>query len=110
MELTTETGQPDADARPLRRPVDGRMIAGVAAGAAEYFGIDVVIVRILFAVLALAGGIGVPLYVASWLLVPEEHSDESVAEHVLGRVQVEVASRREHEWSDRPFERSGDAL
>jgi len=71
------------EARILRRPHDGRMIAGVAAGAANYFGIDVTIVRIVLAVLALFGGAGVPLYLAAWLLIPDEGSDVSVAEELL---------------------------
>jgi phage shock protein PspC (stress-responsive transcriptional regulator) len=71
------------EARILRRPNHGRMIAGVAAGAADYFGIDVTIVRIILVVLALFGGAGVPLYLAAWLLVPDECSDVSVAEELL---------------------------
>jgi phage shock protein PspC (stress-responsive transcriptional regulator) len=67
----------------LRRPHDGRLIAGVAAGAADYFGIDVTIVRIVLVVLALFGGAGVPLYLAAWLLVPDEGSDVSAAEELL---------------------------
>jgi phage shock protein PspC (stress-responsive transcriptional regulator) len=71
------------EARILRRPHDARMIAGVAAGAADYFGIDVTIVRILLVVLALFGGAGVPLYLAGWLLVPDQGSDVSVAEDLI---------------------------
>jgi phage shock protein PspC (stress-responsive transcriptional regulator) len=55
----------------------------VAAGAADYFGIDITIVRIILVVLALFGGAGVPLYLAAWLLVPDEGSDVSVAEELL---------------------------
>ena len=70
--------------RSLRRPIDGRLIAGVAAGVADYFDIDVVVVRIALAVLALAGGLGIPLYVAAWLLVPDEGAEGSIAEDLLG--------------------------
>jgi phage shock protein PspC (stress-responsive transcriptional regulator) len=48
------------------------MIAGVASGLAQYFGIDVVIIRILFVVATLITfGWGIPLYIVFWLLVPE---------------------------------------
>ncbi len=54
----------------LRRSSD-KMIAGVCAGLAEYFGIDPVIVRILFVLLALAGGPGLLLYIILWIIMPE---------------------------------------
>jgi phage shock protein PspC (stress-responsive transcriptional regulator) len=93
----------DAPARarpPLRRPVRGRMLAGVAAGIAQHFGIDVTMVRIVFAVLTVVGftGLaylgslplylgGIPLYLACWLLIPEEGSDRSIASALLRNVQ-----------------------
>lgn len=67
----------------LRRPVEGRLVAGVAAGLADYFDVDVVVVRIALVVLAITGGLGVPLYLAAWLLVPEEGDHEGIAEQFL---------------------------
>jgi phage shock protein PspC (stress-responsive transcriptional regulator) len=66
-------------AQPLRRPVGDRMIAGVASGIANYLGADVTVIRIILAVLAFVGGAGVPIYLACWLLIPEEGSDQSIA-------------------------------
>ena len=63
------------------------MLGGVCAGIADCFDVDVVLVRIAVAVLALAGGVGVPLYLAAWLLVPEEGTDESIAERLLHDVR-----------------------
>jgi len=68
---------------PLRRPVPGRMLAGVAAGAADYLGVDVTVVRIILVVLTLMGGAGIPLYLAGWLLIPDEGSDQSLASEML---------------------------
>jgi len=65
--------------RDLRRPVEGRMLGGVAAGIARYLGTDVTIVRLVTVLLAFVGGAAVPLYVAAWLLIPEEGSDQSIA-------------------------------
>lgn len=65
--------------QPLSRPTNDRMLAGVAAGVARYLDLDVTIVRIAFAVLAVAGGIGVPLYLIGWLLMPEDGSGQSIA-------------------------------
>lgn len=64
--------------RSLRRPKD-RMIAGVAAGIAEFFDVDVTIVRIVIAVLTVFGGSGIALYIAGWLLMPNEGTDRSIA-------------------------------
>ena len=61
------------------------MLAGVASGLADYFDIDPTLVRIGFVVLALFGGLAVPLYLAGWLLIPEEEADRSVAEELLAR-------------------------
>lgn len=49
-----------------------RVIAGVAGGFGRYFAIDPNVVRIVLVLLAFAGGIGVLLYLAAWLIVPEE--------------------------------------
>jgi phage shock protein C len=53
----------------LRRGSD-RIVGGVASGLAQYFGIDVLLVRIVFVILALAPpGIGIILYLVLWFLM-----------------------------------------
>ena len=69
----------------LRRPYDGRVLAGVAVGLADYLDVDVAVVRVVLVALALLGGAGVPLYLALWLLIPDEDSDVSPLEDLLGR-------------------------
>jgi len=63
----------------LTRPRTDRVLAGVASGLARYAGIDAVIVRIAFVALTLLGGAGIPLYLAGWLLMPDEKSGRSIA-------------------------------
>jgi signal transduction histidine kinase len=46
---------------------DGRVLAGVCAGIAEALAVDVTLVRLIFALLALGGGAGIVLYLALWL-------------------------------------------
>ena len=82
--MNTNTVNPEpapdsADHAALRRPHADRMLAGVAAGLARYFGVDVTIVRIAFVVLTVVGGVGIPLYLAGLLLIPDEGSDQSIA-------------------------------
>jgi signal transduction histidine kinase len=48
------------------RRADEGVIAGVCAGIAEALAIDVTLVRLIFALLALAGGAGFVLYLALW--------------------------------------------
>jgi phage shock protein PspC (stress-responsive transcriptional regulator) len=71
----------------LRRPYDGRMLAGVAEGVARYFGVDTTIVRIAFVVLTVFGGAGIPLYLAGLLLIPDEGSDQSIAGSLIESMQ-----------------------
>jgi phage shock protein PspC (stress-responsive transcriptional regulator) len=56
----------------LVRPRTGRKIAGVCLGFAEYFDLDVTLVRIVWAVTLLGGGLGVLAYFAAWIVMPEE--------------------------------------
>jgi phage shock protein PspC (stress-responsive transcriptional regulator) len=75
----------------LRRGRHGKMLAGVAVGVADYFDVDPTIVRIGFVALAFLGGLAVPLYLAGWLLIPDEESDLSVAEELLARERARGA-------------------
>ena len=49
-----------------------KMIAGVAGGLANYLDIDPTIIRILFVVIAFAGGASLLAYLIMWIIVPEE--------------------------------------
>jgi phage shock protein PspC (stress-responsive transcriptional regulator) len=96
-------GVEDDGERRLRRAVDGRLVGGVAAGLADYFDVDVVVVRIAFVAVTLLAGIGVPLYLAAWVLIPSEDEEESVAERVLGRDrQPSWAHVEEHDAEPQP--------
>lgn len=73
----------EAPARRLVRTNDGRWLGGVCAGLGRYFDVNPVIYRIAFAALALAGGTGLLLYLAAYLVIPDEHADESIAVEAL---------------------------
>ncbi len=51
---------------PFERSERGRVIAGVSGGIGERLGVDPTLVRLVFALLALAGGAGILLYLALW--------------------------------------------
>jgi phage shock protein PspC (stress-responsive transcriptional regulator) len=69
---------------PLRRSTSDRMLTGTAAGIARYLNVDPLVVRIGFAVSVVFGGLGMFAYLAAFLLLPEEGSDESIASDILG--------------------------
>jgi phage shock protein C len=58
----------------LYRSRDERMLAGVCGGLGEYLNTDPTIIRIVFIIVALIGfiGGGIILYLALWLIIPEE--------------------------------------
>jgi phage shock protein C len=58
-------------ARRLLRAREGRQIAGVCKGVANYFDWDVALVRIVWIVCAVFGLLGVVAYVAAWIIMPE---------------------------------------
>lgn len=69
---------------PLRRShADRRVLGGVATGIADWLGIDPVLVRVAFVVLAVFGGSGILVYLALWLFLPEEGQPESAGERFL---------------------------
>ena len=77
----------------LHRRHRGRMLGGVAAGLADYFDVDPTLVRIGFVALAFLGGLAVPLYLAGWALIPDECTDTSIAEEMLGRERERERAR-----------------
>src|ERR1035441_6150119 len=56
----------------LLRPRLGRKVAGVCLGFAEYFDIDVTVVRIVWLVTAIMTCVGFIPYVIAWIVMPEE--------------------------------------
>lgn len=60
--------------RRLQRPVEGKKIAGVCAGIARYLNLDVTLVRIVIAMLAVYPiGLGLIFYIVAWIAIPQEH-------------------------------------
>jgi len=75
-------------AKVLVRSQKGRMLAGVCAGVADYFDMDVTQVRVIVAVISvITGGAGVLAYLAAWLIIPAEGEKTSVAQNIVGKKQ-----------------------
>ena len=69
----------------MLRAKQGRMVAGVCAGLAGYFGVDVNLVRLAFGVLTVFYGLGILLYVIAWAILPEEGEDRSILESFINK-------------------------
>ena len=68
----------------LVRARKGRLLAGVCSGIAEYVGIDVTVIRLIFvAVGVVTFGVGVLIYLTAWIVIPEEGEDQSIAENLI---------------------------
>ena len=68
----------------LVRARKGRLLAGVCSGIAEYVGIDVTVIRLIFvAVGVVTFGVGLLVYLAAWIVIPEEGEDQSIAESLI---------------------------
>jgi phage shock protein C len=56
--------------RSLVRPRVGRKIAGVCLGLAEYFDLDVTLIRFVLLMSFLIGGFGFVAYIVGWIVIP----------------------------------------
>ncbi|MEO9110680.1 MAG: PspC domain-containing protein [Jatrophihabitantaceae bacterium] len=90
---TTDSGwtapppAPLASTRVLRRSRTDRVGAGVAGGLGEYFGLDPVLFRVLFAVSAFFGGAGVLAYAVAWVAIPEAGTTHSPVDEFIGSLR-----------------------
>jgi phage shock protein PspC (stress-responsive transcriptional regulator) len=56
----------------LVRPNEGRMIAGVAAGLADRFGMERSIMRLVFVLSLILPGPQILIYIVLWVIIPED--------------------------------------
>ncbi len=60
------------EARRLVRPQEGRKIAGVCLGFAEFFGLDVALIRFVWLMCVIFAGSGLFAYIVAWIVIPEQ--------------------------------------
>ena len=92
LEMETRETQQHQPVR-VRRSTSDKVVAGVAGGLGRYLGIDPVILRIAFVLLALSGGSGLLLYVIAWIAIPEEQATDILGpvpggSNIAGRVII----------------------
>lgn len=77
---------PPLRGRRLDRRAENRVLAGVAGGLGDYFGVDPAIFRLAFVALALFGGSGFILYGLGWLFLPVRGAGTTVGDDLVRRV------------------------
>jgi phage shock protein PspC (stress-responsive transcriptional regulator) len=103
---------PGADTRRLFQIREGAMLSGVCNGLAAYFGLDVTLVRVIFAAFCvLTGGIGGAVYLVMMIVVPvaataeqmaQAHGKPFSAEELIGRPQAAftAGAHWRQQWRD----------
>ena len=85
--MSENNGHGLAPAKKLYRRREGRVVAGVCAGLSAYFGIDVNLVRLGFAVFAIFWGLGALIYLIAWAVIPEEGENSSIVENLVDKTR-----------------------
>jgi phage shock protein PspC (stress-responsive transcriptional regulator) len=85
---------PAPPTRVIRRSASDRVAAGVCGGLGEYFGLDPVLFRVLFAVSAFFGGAGIVAYLLAWAVIP----DATTTDAPLDRFVREMRKRKVPIW------------
>ena len=71
----TGVGRVETSARPLMLDKRNKKIAGVCAGFARYLETDITLIRIIWLVAFLCGGVGFLAYLIAWIVMPSDRRD-----------------------------------
>jgi len=63
----------EAPSRPLLLDKSNKKVAGVCAGFARYFDVDVTLVRVIWLAVAICTGVGFIAYLAAWIIIPSDY-------------------------------------
>lgn len=77
------------------------MIAGVCGGLGEYFQIDPVLIRVLFVVATLGGGIGFLGYIVLWIVIPEKPQPATEGAAIVSSAYSQTETEPAHEHGGR---------
>lgn len=91
MEQETTTAEnptsppPPVGSKELTRPLDDRILGGVAAGLAKRLDMPVWLIRVLFIIFSFGGGLGLAVYAALWAFIRSEDETDTIAERFFSR-------------------------
>lgn len=69
----------------MTRPVEDRILGGVAAGLAKRLDLPVWLIRVLFIIFSFGGGLGLAVYAALWAFIRAEDEPDTIAERFFSR-------------------------
>ena len=76
---STSTDPSPPPVRRLYRSLQQKILGGVCGGLAEYFNVDVTLVRLLWILVTLIGGAGILAYIIAWIIIPVQAGQGSAA-------------------------------
>ena len=77
----------------LHRSDSDKVLGGVCGGLGEYMGIDPLILRVAFVILAMMNGVGLTLYVLMWVFMPRAEAEHTGREEVVRQNVAEIRDR-----------------
>ena len=82
--------------RKLSRNTMNKVIGGVCSGLAEFFGLDVALVRIAFVISFMFASFGFWLYIILWIVLPEGQQTTDNGQQTFGQSQSQSQSQSQH--------------
>ena len=82
--------------RKLSRNTMNKVIGGVCSGLAEFFGLDVALVRIAFVIAFMIASFGFWLYIILWIVLPEGQQTTDNGQQTFGQSQSQSQSQSQH--------------
>jgi len=102
MSQTDDKVRPPVEQKKLYRLPKQGMIAGVVAGLAEYFSMDVTVLRMLFVVLLFAtGGFMILVYIIAAIVMPEPGKNNVKGQDIGQRIETLASEARDNGRADR---------
>lgn len=112
---TSSTEDSGKKTRRLYRNPDDMIIAGVSSGIASYFGIDPVIVRLIFVCATLLGASGIFIYLVLWLIVPLAQTPSEKLEMrgeavTINNIEAMIKDKFREVHAEEKLHRAGEAV
>ncbi len=83
----------DDNIKRLYRSKQDRYIAGICGGLGNFFKIDSTWIRLAFILLSLANGIGIVIYILTWMFVPENLNEENIKSNFVDKTIKNVKKK-----------------
>ncbi|MFH1295668.1 MAG: PspC domain-containing protein [Bacteroidota bacterium] len=81
----------------LYRSITNRVIGGVAAGLANYFKLDPLLMRLLFVIFAIFGGGAVIIYIILWIVTPDAPGESNQTQNSIQMESKENPNKQNQE-------------